>query len=36
VYEFDLPPECDRVDLNVDACHPKSVVLEFDVWHSEK
>jgi hypothetical protein len=36
VYEFDVPPGCEQVNLDVDACHPKTVALKFNVWHSDK
>jgi hypothetical protein len=36
VYEFDVPPDCQHVDLTVDGCHPKSVALDFEIWQAEK
>jgi hypothetical protein len=36
LHEFDVPPGLGAVELAVDAVHPKSVSLEFDVWHSDE
>jgi hypothetical protein len=36
LHEFDLPAGCEKVHLSVDANHPKTVALGFDVWQSDE
>jgi hypothetical protein len=35
LHEFDLPPGCAGLALQIDTVHPKTVALLTDVWHAE-
>jgi hypothetical protein len=35
LHEFDLPPGAHQIALVVDAVHPRTVLIAWEVWHSD-